>query len=84
MGVSQPAETASFSLKISTESGYSVNITVEYPQDEGILALSALREAASERYIASIMEGMSDDASVLAALKREGISFASWDEEEDW
>jgi hypothetical protein len=82
--VTKPAETASFQLKLGTEDGYSVVITVEYPENHGLLALNALREAASEQYIASIMEGMEDDESVLAALKAAGISFASWDEEDDY
>lgn len=81
--VTQPAATSEFSIDVSTESGYSVNITVVYPEGHGLLAITALNEAASEKYLRTILYGLRDDPEVSARLEASGLSFADdeWDED---
>jgi hypothetical protein len=72
----------SFDLNIRYDKAdANVKITVEYPDNQAIAAINALRRVAEDDYIMGLMSALKDDPSVQSRLHAAGLDIA---DDEDW
>lgn len=77
------AEKEEFETVLSFQNGKECKITFEFPKDEAIVAIHAIRMLGSTKGITQMFAALEDDPSVRDRLENAGLSFGGDGDEDD-